>query len=179
MQEAAASALGAWRDFYVIAGTAAAALTGLTFVALTLVAGARRTAGSSGGIGAFSTPTVVHFGAALLVAALLSAPWRALWHVSLLLGLAGLGGLAYGVIVARRARRLVSYRPVMDDWLWHAALPLVAYTSLVVAAIVLPRQPVPALFGIGAVTVLLVFIGIHNAWDVVTYIAVELAQPEE
>src|SRR5438067_6656686 len=80
MQEAAASALGAWRDFYVIAGTAAATLTGLTFVALTLVAGARRTAGSSGGIGAFSTPTVVHFGAALLVAALLSAPWRALWH---------------------------------------------------------------------------------------------------
>ena len=178
MQEAAASALGAWRDFYVIAGTAAA-LTGLTFVALTLVAGARRTAGSSGGIGAFSTPTVVHFGAALLVAALLSAPWRALWHAGLLLGLAGLAGLAYAVIVVRRLRRPVSYRPVLHDWLWHAALPLVAYTSLVVAAIVLPRQPVPALFGIGAVTVLLVFIGIHNAWDVVTYIAVELAQPEE
>ena len=178
MQEAAASALGEWRDFYVIAGTAAAALTGLMFVAMTLLPGTRARR-SSGGIEAFNTPTVVHFGAALLVAALLSAPWRALWHVGLLLGLAGLGGLAYGVIVARRARRLVSYRPVMDDWLWHAALPLVAYTSLVVAAIVLPRQPVPALFGIGAVTVLLVFIGIHNAWDVVTYIAVELAPPEE
>src|SRR5207302_6983504 len=108
--------LTAWRDFYVIAGTAAAALTGLTFVALTLVAGTRRAAPASGGIGAFSTPTVVHFGAALLVAALLSAPWRALWHAGLLLGLAGLAGLAYGVAVVRRARRQASYQPVLDDW---------------------------------------------------------------
>jgi hypothetical protein len=29
---------------------------------------------------------------------------------------------------------------------------------------------------IGAATVLLVFIGIHNAWDTVTYVAVERAQ---
>jgi hypothetical protein len=179
MQEAAASALGAWRDFYVIAGTAAAALTGLTFVALTLVAGARRTAGSGGGIGAFSTPTVVHFGAALLVAALLSAPWRALWHAGLLLGLAGLAGLAYAVIVVRRLRRPVGYRPVLHDWLWHGALPLAAYITLLVAAIALPRQPVPALFGIGGVTVLLLIIGIHNTWDGVTYIVIELMHPEE
>ena len=30
----------------------------------------------------------------------------------------------------------------------------------------------------GAVTVLLLFIGIHNAWDTVTYVAVEDSQPE-
>ena len=53
-----------------------------------------------------------------------------------------------------------------------------ALAALVVAALVLPRRPAPALFGIGAVTVLLLAIGIHNAWDIVTYIAAEPMPPE-
>ena len=42
----------------------------------------------------------------------------------------------------------------------------------------LPGNPAPALFGIGAVTILLVFTGIHNAWDTVIYVVVERSQPE-
>ncbi len=57
-------------------------------------------------------------------------------------------------------------------------LPLVSYTALVVAAILLPSHPVPALFVIAAGTMLLLFIGIHNAWDVVTYTAIERSQPQ-
>ena len=34
-------------------------------------------------------------------------------------------------------------------------------------------------FGIAAVTMLLLFIGIHNAWDVVTYMAFERSQPQD
>jgi hypothetical protein len=177
MQEAAVSLLTAWESFYVIIGSSAAALTGLMFVVITLLAGAqvRR---SSGPIATFSTPTVVHFGAALLIAAILSAPWQVLWNAGLLLGLCGLGGVTYVVIVVRRARRQTDYQPVLEDWLWHTVFPLVSYTALVVAAMVLPGNPAPALFVIGAVTVLLLFIGIHNAWDNVTYIAIELSRPE-
>jgi hypothetical protein len=177
MQEAAVSLLTTWENFYVIIGSAAAALTGLMFVVITLIAGARMRR-SSGSVAAFGTPTVVHFCAALLVAAILSAPWQALWNAGLLLGLSGLGGVTYVVIVLRRARRQTDYQPVLEDWLWHTVFPLVSYTALVVAAIVLPGNPVPALFVIAAVTVLLLFIGIHNAWDTVTYVAVELSQPE-
>jgi len=43
---------------------------------------------------------------------------------------------------------------------------------------VLPGNPAPALFVIGAGTVLLLFTGIHNAWDTVTYLAIERSQPE-
>ena len=43
---------------------------------------------------------------------------------------------------------------------------------------VLPGNAALALFVIGAATVLLLFIGIHNAWDVVTYIALEDSQRE-
>ncbi len=95
MQEAGVSVLPTWQNFYVIIGSAAATLTGLMFVVSTLIAGVRVRVSStrtSGGIAAFSTPNVVHFCAALLVAAILSAPWQALWNAGLLLGLSGLGG---------------------------------------------------------------------------------------
>ncbi|SRR6266404_1568580 len=177
VQETGMSLLPAWQNFYVIIGSAAAALTGLMFVVITLIAraGQRR---SSESVGAFGTPTVVHFCLALLVAAILSAPWQALWNAGLLLGLCGLGGVIYVVIVLRRARRQTDYQPVLEDWLWYTVLPLISYTALFVAAIVLPGHAVPALFVIGAVTVLLLFIGIHNAWDTVLYIAIDLSQPE-
>jgi hypothetical protein len=179
MREAGVSFLSTWQNFYVITGSAAAALTGLLFVVITLIARVRvRVSSPSGGIAAFSTPNVVHFGAALLVAAILSAPWPALWPAGLLLGLSGLGGATYVVIVLRRARGQTDYQPVLEDWLWHTVFPLVSYTALVLAAILLPGNPVLALFVIGAVTVLLLFIGIHNAWDAVTYIAIERSQPE-
>ena len=171
------SLLPAWQNFYVIIGSAAAALTGLMFVVITLIAGTGRRR-SSASVGAFGTPTVVHFCLALLVAAILSAPWQALWNADLLLGLCGLGGGIYVVIVLRRARRQTEYQPVLEDWLWYTVLPLVSYTALFVAAIVLPGHAVPALFVIGAVTVLLLFIGIHNAWDSVLYIAIDLSRPE-
>jgi len=183
MQEALLSPLATWHSFYSIIGTAAATLTGLLFVVITLIAGVRVRVSSPGsGIAVFSTPNVVHFGAALLVAAILSAPWQALWTAGLLLGLAGLGGATYVIIVLRRVRRSVrrqtDYQPVLEDWLWHTVFPLVSYTALVVAALLLPGYPAPALFVIAAATVLLLFIGIHNAWDNVTYIAIELTQPE-
>jgi hypothetical protein len=178
MQEAVLSPLATWQNFYVIIGSAAATLTGLMFVVMTLIAGVRERR-LSGALGAFTTPTVVHFGAVLLVAAILSAPWQALWQASLLLGLSGLGGVTYVIIVLRRARRLTTaYQPVLEDWLWHTVLPLVSYTALVVAAILLPGHPAPALFVIAAGTVLLLFIGIHNAWDNVTYTAIELSRPQ-
>jgi divalent metal cation (Fe/Co/Zn/Cd) transporter len=171
------SPLTAWENFYVIIGSSAAALTGLMFVVITLIAGIQH-GRSSGSIAAFGTPNVVHFCTALLVAAILSAPWQALWNVSFLLGLSGLGGVMYVVIVVRRARRQTDYQPVLEDWLWHAVFPLVSYTALLVAAIMLPGNPVPALFVTGAVTVLLLFTGIHNAWDTVTYLAIELSPRE-
>ena len=177
MQEAALSPLATWQNFYVIIGSAAAALTGLMFVVITLIMGTRARR-SSGTLAAFGTPNVVHFGAALLVAAILSAPWQALWQAGLLLGLSSLGGVMYVVIVVRRTRRQTDYQPVLEDWLWHTVFPLVSYTALVVAAILLPGNPAPALFVIGAITVLLLFIGIHNAWDNVIYIAIELSRSQ-
>ena len=166
----------AWENFYVIIGGAAAALTGLMFVVITLVAGLRSR--STDGVSAFSTPTVVHFAAALLIAALLSAPWTALAQIVVALGLS-IGGLIYVGIVTRRLLRVAAYRPVLEDWLGHAIALFVAYAALLVAAILLPSNATPALFLVAAVTVLLVFDGIHNAWDIVTDLALELVPSQD
>ena len=180
MPEALLAPLAAWQNYYVIIGTAAARLSGLMFVAITLMAQLRVHPPSWSHMRVFNTSTVVHFGAALLIAALLSAPWPALWTAALLLGLAGLGGVSFVLIVLWEVRhRLVGYQLVRSDWLWYTLLPLISYTALVVAAILLPIYPGPVLFSIAAVTLLLLFMGIRNAWDVVTYMAIERSQPQD
>jgi len=179
MQEAQLAPLATWQTFYILIGTAAATLTGLMFVVVTLLAGVRVRVPLSGeAFATFNTPNVVHFSLALLIAAVLSAPWQALWMVGTLLGLCGLGGATYAVIVVRRVRRQSDYRPVLEDWLFHTVLPLVSYSALVIGGILLPGQPAQALYIIAAATVLLLFVGIHNAWDNVTFIAIELSQRE-
>ena len=164
--------LAVWESFYVIVGSSAAALTGLQFVVIVL-------ASEIGGLGdpqaisAFGSPTITHFCAVLFISALLSAPWHGLLFAAVLLGACGVGGVIYVVLVLRHARQQKSYEPVLEDWIWHGALPFVAYTALLVAAMFLPRDPTPALFAVAAAAVLLLFIGIHNAWDAVTYMALE------
>jgi len=118
---------------------------------------------------AFGTPTVVHFGVVLLLSAVVSAPWPGIAAVAVLWGLVGLGGVAYVALVARRLRSQTAYRPVLEDWLFHVLLPLAAYALLAASACAAYSYPRPALFVVGAAALLLLFIGIHNAWDTVSY----------
>jgi hypothetical protein len=76
-------------------------------------------------------------------------------------------------------RRQKQYAAVLEDWIWHVVLPLIAYATLAAAGFALPRNPTPTLFVIGTAAVLLLFSGIHNAWDAVTYIAFQReAEPQ-
>jgi hypothetical protein len=168
--EATPSVLAAWESFYVIVGSSGAALTGLMFVVIALIAdsGQRR---STNEIDAFGTPTIVHFCVALLIAAIVSAPWHTLRSVAVAIGLVGGIGIVYGAIVFRRARRQTGYQPVFEDWFWYSILPTVAYALFLGAGIALTPAPEAALFVIGAATLILLLVGIHNAWDTVTYVA--------
>jgi hypothetical protein len=173
-----ASALSAWEAFYVIVGSSGGALIGLQFVVITLIAD-RRHATTPGSLAAFGTPTVVHLAGALLVSAIMSAPWHSLAPLSIALGVCGLGGLAYGAIVIRRARRQTTYAPIWEDWLWYAVLPCCSYAALTVTAALLARNSRLALFIVGGAALALLLIGIHNAWDTVTYIVVSSSQGDE
>jgi len=177
--EAVSSPFAPWETYYVIVGSSAAALTGLQFVVIALVAEGRKRRSLSE-IDAFGTPTVVHFCAVLLLSAILSAPWQRLGSVrAALLGCA-VAGLVYVVIVVLRARRQTGYQMVLEDWIWHVILPTVAYAGILFGGAAMMRRTTDALFVIGAMALLLLFIGIHNAWDTVTWVAVEGTQtPDE
>jgi hypothetical protein len=173
MADASSSLLSPWSSFYIMTGSSAAALTGLMFVVITLVIGVERSRRTSDGISAFSTPTVVHFSAALLASAMLTVPWRTLVPPAVILGLAGLFGAVYIALVTYRARRLTAYVPDFEDWAWYTILPFIAYGATLAGAIMLPLIPENALFALAGGVLLLIFIGIHNAWDIVTYIVLQ------
>jgi len=162
-----------WENFYIIVGSSAGALTGLQFVVMALVADSP-TRKDSNTIDTFGTPTVVHFCAVLLVSALLSAPWPLLSEAAIAIGICGVAGVVYSLIVVRRARRVTGYKPEMEDWIFHCVLPLVAYATLLASGITLTISHTLALFGVALFTLILLFVGIHNAWDTVTYITVTL-----
>jgi ABC-type transport system involved in multi-copper enzyme maturation permease subunit len=162
------SELAHWDSFYVIVGSAAGALIGLQFVVLTLIAERPAVRAPEAGA-AFSTPTIVHFSTVLFLSALTRAPWQAMTIPATLWALVGISGAAYAVIVGKRMRVQEVYRPDFEDSVFNVLLPLAAYTILAVSAFAALSHTHEALFGVGAAALLLLFIGIHNAWDGVTY----------
>jgi hypothetical protein len=171
----AGSMLTEWNSFYVMMGSSAAALTGLVFIVVTLIRDQSRR-GSEAGMATFTTPTVVHFGSALFTSAVMSVPSRSLVPIAIILGLAGAGGLVYAVRISIQTSRLESYRPDAEDWTWHVGLPFIAYATLVIGAIAMAGAAGGALYAPAAAVMLLIFIGIHNAWDVVTFLATGKAE---
>ena len=157
-----------WESFYVIVGAAAGALIGLQFVVMTLIAERPQLATPDAGA-AFATPTVAHFGASLLLSALLRVPWHGMGTAATAWGAVGFAGVIYMVIVGRRMRRQQSYRPDAEDWIFHLVLPLIAYAVLPVCALQANLHPEESLLAVAATTLLLLFIGIHNSWDTIAF----------
>ena len=59
-----------------------------------------------------------------------------------------------------------------EDWVWHFLLPATAYVTVLLAGVLLGRGAVVPLFALAAATLLLLCVGIHNAWDTVTYLTI-------
>jgi hypothetical protein len=161
--------LEGWENFYVIVGSSGGALIGLQFVVLTLVGDMPITGATPQAVNAFTTPSVVHFGVVLFLSAIVSIPWEGIEVLAILWGLLGLGGIVYSLIVTRRMRAQTVYEPVFEDWLFHSLLPLGAYAALLAASCAAWSHGRPALFMVAGAALLLLFIGIHNAWDIVSY----------
>jgi hypothetical protein len=171
--ENATVVLSPWSNFFAMAGTSAASLTGLMFVVITIVGRAGvDTPQSRDGISTYSTPTVTHFALAFFLSAVLAAPWHLIIHPAIVILITGVAALIYLVSVTYRSTRLSAYSPDAEDRLWYTVLPFLAYAAMVASAIILMSKPVSALFVLAGSVILLIFIGIRNAWDVVTYLTI-------
>jgi len=150
-------------------GSSAGALIGLQFVVITLIAELPIKRGAAQASAAFSTPSVVHFAVVLFLSAMLSAPWHEIDVGAVGCGIVGLGGIIYSLVVAWRLRMQTAYEPVLEDWMSYVVVPAVAYVILAVSSYVAYVRPRSGMFFAGTAAVLLLFVGIYNAWDTVTY----------
>lgn len=163
------TALSGWENFYVIVGSSAGALIGLQFVVITLIADRPIGPGQGKGAAAFATPMIIHFSTVLLLSAAGCIPWHGMAGVAVLWGVLGLAGMFYEAVVIRRMRSQGLYKLVFEDWAFHALLPMAAYAALAISAEESFHHAPAALFGVAVALLLLLFAGIHNAWDAVTY----------
>jgi hypothetical protein len=116
-----------------------------------------------------NTPTLVHFGAALLLSALMRVPWHTTAPAAISFGLVGLAGAVYSGVVLRRMRKQEAYKPDLDDWLFFGWLPLAAYLVLGSSAFAVRSHAHEALLVAGGATLALLALAIRNAWDGVAY----------
>jgi hypothetical protein len=165
--------LGRWETFYVIVGSSGGALTGLLFVVVALAAERARPYASQG-LTAFTSPSIFHFGLVLFISASVTMPRDGLTSLAVLLGLCALTGGTVTLLAIWHIAEFERYRPVIEDWIWHGVLPCAAYTALLVAAIILRSATKTALYVVASVTLALLFVGIHNAWDAALYSATSM-----
>jgi hypothetical protein len=157
-----------WESFYVIVGAAAGALIGLQFVVLTLIA-ENPPPRSAEAAPVFVTPTIVHFSVALALSALLRMPFESISTLAIFCALVGLLGLVYATTITVRMCRQRAYQADLEDWLAHSAIPLLVYATLVGCSALAFSHAHEALFGYAGVTLALLFLGIHNAWDSIAF----------
>ncbi|HEY2808571.1 MAG TPA: hypothetical protein VGI91_07230 [Steroidobacteraceae bacterium] len=165
--------LAGWENFYVIVGSSAGGLTGLTFVVIALAADANRVRAS--GLRAFVTPTIVHFGVVLALAALLSMPHQSILTLSAgFAAIAAFGLIWSAVISINMPKHGTEYSPVIEDWIWNVILPGLVYVLVLAMSYVIWHHLAGALYGMAAAALALLFIGIHNAWDIAVWMTLTL-----
>jgi hypothetical protein len=159
----ALEALSEWRDFYVMVGTAAAAILGATFIVVTLAAGVRE---RQLGLRGFISPTAVHLGSVVVGSAILAAPTLSRLILAILLGIGGLAGAGYSLIVARRIWRL---NLQIEDRASYALIPILAYLTMGIAALMVNWDLTETLNILAVTIVVMLVVGIRNAWDMATF----------
>ncbi len=161
-----------WNNFYYLIGSAAAGLIGLLFVVVTLTAGFERSQAMHGS-SFYMTPTVVNFAVVLSISAAALAPGLSTSTTAILFGLVALVGLAAATracVGIGRPREGMPPPHWSDFWCYGAA-PMAIYAAFVIACIVLLAGASGAADAMAALLVMLLLVGIRNAWDLVTWIA--------
>jgi hypothetical protein len=170
IEQAAVPAIAGWETFYVIIGAVGGSLTGLMFVVVALAADRGLLKPST--TNAWATPTVVHFCAVLLIGAVLTTPEHTILSLGLCLAGVGVAGLGYVRWTWVQAKRQDDYKAERSDIVWFFVLPSIAYATILVAARIVWTNAAAALYVVGAAVMLLLYAGIHNAWDSAIYIGI-------
>lgn len=159
-----------WDSFYLLVGGGAGALIGTMFVVATLTAGmdpGRMKLGAR----IYITPIVFHFGVVLGVSVVTAIPHLPLTVLSSVLALAAAYGAVYTAMTTYRLMRLKwGYDADLSDKFFYGAFPFLTYLALGATAVSVWFASESAPYAIGTIMLVLLLIGIRNAWDLATAI---------
>jgi hypothetical protein len=157
---ASARVLEHWGEFYLLVGTAAAALVALLFVAFSIGAGI---IAPSSKTRTYMSPVVFHFASVLAGSALALMPSHSAFSLAVLIGTGALGGTAYSMFVLYRL--FTDGISDLADRLCYGALPLISYAAALGAAWLLMTARAHGADLLASSVVLLLLVNIRNAWD--------------
>src|SRR5437660_929167 len=161
--------LETWHEFFLLIGTAGVTLTGLLFVVVSL--GPRVVANQQAtGVRAFISPNAVFFTTTLVVAAVLLVPDLSAIAIGAFLCLGAVGSLVYLAYTKAHRRWRHSKLPFLD-WIWFVGLPIASYVLLLLSGTGFLLQTALSMHGVAVALILLLVIGIRNAWDLVIWIS--------
>ena len=162
--------LNGWDNFFILAGSAAATMIGLLFVAITLGAGLSTPQGLNA-TRAFLTPTLILFSGVLFECMAVLPPWPSAWPVGIILGLFGLAGLVYQIHVILKQRKVDFASLDWLDWSLFSVVPMLGDASLIAGAAGLVAEKPFAPYAVAGAITLLLFAGVYGAWDLTLWIA--------
>jgi len=170
----------AWHDFYSLVGSASATLVGLMFIAVSLGSGRwmpRERALLTASFSVFMSPTFIHFVYVLVTAIVLLVPSitaAVLGGLLILVGLGSLGHIARSLPFVRERYRVGTLD--RSDLVWYSLMPSIGYVLYLDAGVGMLGAaargipPTHALDALAAASILLLVIGVRNAWDLVVFL---------
>ncbi|MEO8114535.1 MAG: hypothetical protein ABI655_09145, partial [Phenylobacterium sp.] len=119
------------------------------------------------------TPTILHFALVLSISALALAPGLSAPETAALMGLGALVGLGNAVWACIGIRGMAAGEdpPHWSDFWLYGVAPTAVYLGLAGAAVALGCQAHWAVHATAALSLALLFVGVRNAWDLITWMA--------
>jgi hypothetical protein len=160
-----------WDNFYLLIGTAAATLIGLLFVVATLTRGLE-SPHSARGTRLYTTPTVFHFAAVLVMSVVALTPELSRQAGGPMIAICGAIGFVYAAAIALQLRAPVGPDPPhWSDFWWYGFAPVIIYPVIGAAAALVWAAIPSGAYAVGFALLTLLVVGIRNAWDLVTWLA--------
>ena len=162
----------AWHDFYMLLGTASAALVALLFVAVSIGA-SFLTPERSVATRTFMSPVVFHSSTLLLISLIAMVPTHTAASLAIGIAIVALAGVGYTTVVLVGLAR-ASITDVADRF-GYGILPLAAYSAiLATAGLIISRAELGADI-LAAALLSLLAVNIRNAWDLMLAFARRVA----
>jgi hypothetical protein len=155
-----------WHEFYILLGTAAAALVALLFVAASVGAGIvsfERAAATR----LYMSPVIVHFTAVLFASAVGLVPSHSAVSFALIIGVAAAIGIVYSGILSVKVLRDTAV--ALDDKLGYGIAPPIGYATGIAAAVLFYLGSPHAAVVLAVALLLLLLVNIRNAWDLTLF----------